>query len=147
MSDKIADALGMVPLDAAKIESYDMVPFESSEVAHVVDEQFEQACADFEEVRENMRTLIHESKEMFNEVKDVAVRTQDPDQYNAAARFLELSIRANRELLSTHRDIFAMKPPAPVETQTQQAEQINNIIFQGTTEDLLNMLKERGLRK
>jgi len=147
MTDKIANALNMVPFDGVKkdqsittAESVDVVPYETE-----VDPQFEQACQDFADVRENMRELISQSKDMFEEVRQVAVQTQNPDQYNAAARFMELSIRANRELMNTHRDIFSMKPPAPPTDPVQKAEQINNIIFQGTTEDLLDMLKNKGL--
>lgn len=149
MTDKIAQALDMDPLAEVMSQPSEVVPYHPNQIAvattDYVDPQFEQACQDFEEVRDNMRSLIHQADEMFQDAKGVAVRNQDPDSYNASARFLELAIRANRELLSTHRDIFAMRPPVVTDNSGQQAEQINNVFISTSGAELLEMLAAKGI--
>ena len=148
MSDPLSTALGLRPLqDALNAQEYideDGVVHEITQVEEEPsDPYFDQAAEDAKRVRENILQLISDGSELFQDVKAVAMNLQDPDQYGAAARMFSELLKANRELMSVHKDIISLVP-APVETK-QQANTINNIMITTSANEVMALLAKQGI--
>jgi len=144
MEDKIANALNMVPLNETKSE---LVEVSNTELVHyeeVVDQAAEEAHEDYIQVRENLKNLISVSQEVFENVKDVAIVTQDNKAFDSFSKMLDSMVKANKELIGIHKDMFGIKPSIIEEPKTQQADTINNIIFTGSADELFGRLKDMG---
>lgn len=150
MTNKIESALGLSPIEYIDNDTGEIVTTnQSTEVTQledVVDEDFEEAARDAEMVRTNIKKLIERGFDMFEDVAAVATSTQNPDQYQASARFFSELIKANKELMNIHRDVFALKPALPKGVETQNNTQ-TNVFVATTSEDLIRMLREKGVGK
>lgn len=145
MSDQIDRALGLGPIDEYIIdgETGELVPFEDTPTDVVtkddIDEAFEEASRDAEMVRNNIKRLIERGFEMFENVSEVATLSQNADQYQASARFYSELIKANKELMNIHRDVFALKPPMP--KAAEEAKNVTNVLITTNSEDFLDRVK------
>jgi len=143
--DKIANALNMVPLSESKQE---LIEINNTELVHyeeVVDQAAEEAHEDYVQVRENLKNLIGDSQKVFENAKDVALATQDNKAFDSFSKILDSMVKANKELIGVHKDMFGIKPSIVEEPKTQQADTINNIIFTGSASDLFKLLKDKGV--
>lgn len=141
MSNQIYQAFGLSPLiDNETGEIIEDIASTSTDIENVsdVDPSFEEASKDAEMVRNNIKQLIDDGFTLFNDVKEVAVSTQNAEQYQAAARFYSELIKANKELMNIHRDVFALKPPMP---KVEETKSVTNVLITTNSEDFLDRVK------
>jgi hypothetical protein len=141
MNEDLAKALDMRPLNQIAVAEQEVLP---ALIDDIEDPFFEQANQDAQMVRNNLLKLIDDGAELFDDVKAVALNTQDPEQYAAAARMFSEQVKVNKELMNIHKDVFGMKPRTEPK---QEAETINNVFFTGSASDVMNLLRENGIGK
>ena len=152
MTDKIASVLGIQPLAHIRGELVVDTPKESNALEpyienNEVDQYLIDAAEDFADVRANLKEIIEAGKDVFDTAKIVATSGQDARGIEAFSKVLDSMVRANKELMAVHKDMFGLQPPSAPEVAPQQADTINNIIFTGTTAEMFKKLKEVGMDK
>lgn len=115
------------------------VPIEVPDVNNpeVIDE-------DFEEVRSNLKTLIEKGSAAAEEMFSIAQQSQNPKAYEALSTMINTMINANKQLMDTHKQAREakgriMKSDKPV----GDTNVTNNIVFGGSTAELLKMMKQQ----
>lgn len=99
--------------------------------------------ADFTYVRSNQFEIIEAGKDALNGALEVAKSAENPRAFEVVATLMKSLADINKQLLEVHElkeKLGSKKTEEPVQTVNNTQ---NNIIFQGTTTDLLRQI--RGL--
>lgn len=99
--------------------------------------------ADFTYVRSNQFEIIEAGKDALNGALEVAKSAENPRAFEVVATLMKSLADINKQLLEVHElkeKLDSKKTEEPVQTVNNTQ---NNIIFQGTTTDLLRQI--RGL--
>lgn len=142
--DKLACALGVTPkslIESPVLEGEVLLPQEEGS-----DIELSQDEKDFLEdvalARSNIKKIINKIDGVLDGSEQVAINSEDPEQYQAFSRLVDASLKAHKELLDTHKTKMTLGPSGkPV----QQANTINNIMLNMTTAELQQFLKEKKL--
>lgn len=124
-------------------------PDESIPVIHVeeeiseVDQALKDANDDFADIRGRMKYMLEKAADVFDSSHLVASTSQNERDISAFAKLLDSITKTGKELMSMHKDVYSIKPP--IVEQPQQAETINNIVFQGSGADFIEFLKSKQL--
>lgn len=150
MSDKLASIFDMDPLDS--FEPDPIIEPEPTQLQEEVvsddtekDPSIQQAEDDFDEVRNLMKELLTKGKKVLATAELVANSSQNHKDIEVYFKGADSLTKTARELMTTHKDIISIKPIPFEEPKTQQAETINNIVFQGSTGDFIQMLREQKM--
>ena len=152
--DRIANVLNMTPLVDARQDivedQHHLVEYISPETGEVtmldpIDKTLADANDDYVMVRQGIKDMIADSSDVFDTAKLEAVTSGDPKKIEAFSRVMDTIVKASKELMNVHKDMFGLQPPIKEETPKQQADTINNIIFTGNQADLFRLLKEKGV--
>jgi hypothetical protein len=106
---------------------------------------------DYQEARSNMKELISQAMEMVPEMVELTRQSQSDKMYSAAASFIKAAADLNISLSKLSKEI--KRQPAPKgapgqpETPLVQHNTQNNIVFNGSTEEFLDMLEARKKEK
>ena len=109
---------------------------------------------DYEFARTNLYGLLDKGNDLFNGIKELAIDSDHPRTYEVAGNILKVLIEGNRELMGLQKDIREVEKkfiPAPEdETRTlsiNHAENVNNMMIEGTTMEMIEMLRELRQKK
>ena len=146
--DKIASMFDMRPIVEANRKdvgeylepSTDLVPTDEG-----VDKYLEEANEDFIMARTKIKSMIEEAGEVFETAKIAAVSSGEAKQLDAFSKVMDTVVKASKELMSIHKEMFGLQPPIKEDVAPQSANTINNIIFTGTGADLIRLLREKGV--
>lgn len=141
---KIADALGLRPLEDFKIETEereilpdviiegtDIIPTPTTELAdEVVD--------DIDIAKENIKDIITKGGDSLEEILAIAKQSENPRAFEVASNMMRMLVDANKEFvqMSEKKKFAKEEHPAP---QTTNNVTNNNLIL--STTDLLKMIK------
>lgn len=147
MSDKLASVFDMDPLDSFEDEpEAEIAVTQLNEVAVAdveKDPSIQQAENDFDEVRDLMKDLLVRGKKVLATAELVANSSQNHKDIEVYFKGADSLTKTAKELMTTHKDIISIKPIPIEEPKTQQAEVINNIVFQGDPGDFIQMLRNQ----
>src|SRR5438552_278676 len=119
-------------------KTLDMTPTKESTLPgsdEPMDAEFEiitRTNSDYDFAREKVKSVITSTVAAVEEIKMLAVKSQDPEAYSALSRVLKEFVKANRELMEIKRlesDINPIKDQSRI-------EQIQNNLFVGSTKEL-----------
>lgn len=151
MHDKLANVFDLEPIDNFDIFEGETTP-EVTELSETLvesdetkDPSIEAAEGDFDEVRALMKKLLVKGQKVLETAELVAVSSQNSKDIDAFFKGSDSITKTARELMAVHKEIISIKPMPIEEPKTQQAETINNIVFQGSTGDFIQMLREQKL--
>jgi len=130
--DKMADILNVTPL----VKENNVVVYADSDAA-AVDRQ--QQDEDIAYVRSMMYDTIKTSHDALEEMLEIAKQSQHPRAFEVVAALLNTMREANKDLLDLHKK---RKDLRKEEITINNKETINNNLFVGTTQELLDMLKK-----
>ena len=122
MTDKIAEAFGVAPLDAEVVQPLAVIN-SSVEV-------------DYEYARGNMLNVIEKGREALDGILDLAQRSQQPRSYEVVSDLIRTLSQTNKDLLELakqKKDLEAAEGPKTV----------NNNLFVGSTAELLKLMKKQ----
>lgn len=130
MNDKISDVFDVEPLPGTPLPVVQVKP------TKVHDD------ADF--ARANLRSLIDTARTALQHALDVAIQSESPRAYEVLATFINASADLNTKLIDVHQREQRMTPEEnkPVEVTKNVT---NNVVFQGTTAELNELIASRIL--
>lgn len=142
--DKLSQMFDLEPLADTQPPAVEVTQVQEVEVAaDPVDEALEQAHDDFAIVRGKMKDMLEQSDAVFEAALFTAKTSQNPKDIEAFARIMDTVTKTGKELMTMHKDIYTLKPPVVEVPQTQSADTINNIIFQGSGVDFIEFVKSK----
>lgn len=112
------------------------VEVKQGEVISVEDNNIE---SDFNRVRSNINNLIEKGNTAIDNLLHVAKETEHPRAYEVAANLLKTMSDLNKDLL----DIRKKKKELTGETPVGNAPLIDKAVFVGSTDQLIDMIKEK----
>lgn len=145
MNSKIDEILDIKP-EFVVVEDNPVVPFvEESLPVEVPDvNNPEIVDEDFEEVRNNLKDLIDKGARAADEMFSIAQQSQNPKAYEALSTMISTMINANKQLMETHKQAREAKGRVvKAETPVGDTNVTNNIVFGGSTAELLKLMKQQ----
>ena len=99
---------------------------------------------DYKLARENIRTMLEQGSHVVENMIQIASQTESARSFEVAGNLIKAMSELSKDLISLHEQTQKAKRPAK-EEKTVAPQQINNtqnnnIVFQGTTTDLLKMV-------
>ena len=136
VDDGIASILGITPIKEvrnAQIVSYDRPEADNSLSAK------EQLDADREYARTNLYSAIENGVKALEEITEIARQTQQPRAFEVVATLIKSLSDVNKDLIGLSSDkVKDNKVEEPTESKTIN----NNLVFNGTTSQLAELLKQ-----
>lgn len=141
---KIADALGLRPLEDFRIEAEekeilpdvviegtDIVPVPTTDLADEVVE-------DIEIAKGNIKDIITKGGDSLEEILSIAKQSENPRAFEVASNMMRMLVDANKEFISmSEKKKFAKEEHTSPQTTNNVTN--NNLIL--STTDLLKMIK------
>lgn len=112
------------------------VEVKQGEIISVEDNNIE---SDFNRVRININNLIEKGNTAIDNLLHVAKETEHPRAYEVAANLLKTMSDLNKDLL----DIRKKKKELTGETPVSNAPLIDKAVFVGSTDQLIDLIKEK----
>lgn len=136
----------VVPFDgnpATDAGNNELIPADEKEL--VVSNQAEDLERDYQYARENLRNVIQTGNQVLKDMVDFAKQTTSPRAYEVLGQMLRAQMDSNEKLLDIHNKMKKIRDgeAAPVSGNSQSAGTINNIVFNGTTEELFDLIQDR----
>lgn len=103
------------------------------------DERFNE---DFEEIRDQLKSLIAEISDNASKLAMIAQDTEKAAHFSALSQMMTVALNANKQLLEIYSERKRYFKP----TDSKKSDSINvqNAIFTGTTADLRKWIKENS---
>lgn len=95
---------------------------------------------DFDLARETLRSLIHKGQNTLDDLVELAKNSEHPRNYEVAGQIMKTLSDTAKDLLELQKRAQALKQPDEV-TPNKQIGTQNNIVFTGSTTDLMKMLR------
>jgi transcriptional regulator with AAA-type ATPase domain len=126
-NDPLAKALNLSPIDNDPVKAI---------VAKAHDDS---AKNDFEMARSNIHEVIQNGVYAMEKLSQIADSSQHPRAFEVLAKLMDTMLQANKDLMELQkqiREIDAADAPT-----NEQAKQINNNLFVGSTADLQKVIE------
>lgn len=97
---------------------------------------------DFDQARRTLRNLLDKGEQALDGMMDVARQSDHPRAYEVTGQLIKTVAETAKDLLAlqkTKRDL-----QTPEEAKQQQIGTQNNIVFAGSTNDLLKALRNKN---
>lgn len=91
---------------------------------------------DFELARDTLRNLIHKNDAVLSDLVEIARNSEHPRAYEVVGQLVKAQSDIAKDLMSLHKQ----KKEISGEDATQNIKQQNNIVFAGSTSDLMKMI-------
>lgn len=119
------------------------VPFQSEEKSTAIEPIKESPVAeeedDYQLARRTMRHIIQKSDDTLDEILELARSTEHARTYEVAGQLIKTMSEVSKDLLALHAQRKELTKGS--EKEHPAIGQQNNIVFAGSTQDLLKMLK------
>jgi hypothetical protein len=100
---------------------------------------------DYELARDTLRDVITQGRNALDDVISLARSSEHPRSYEVAGQIMKTMSDVAKDLLTLKKQKFELDNPKG-SPQTPQIAQQNNIVFAGSTEDLLRMIKQQEMK-
>ena len=98
---------------------------------------------DYDLARGTLRNVIEKGSNALDDIIHLAKNSEHPRTYEVAGQLMKTMSEVAKDLLALQKQKIELdKPQAEQAAQNPQIDQQNNIVFTGSTEDLLKMLKQ-----
>ena len=102
----------------------------------VEDESLDKKEADFELARKTYRNLIKKNDDVIEEIVRIAKNSESSRAFEVAGQLLKAQADITRELLNSHKQ----RKEIDGESANNNIKTQNNIVFAGSTSDLMKMI-------
>ncbi len=98
---------------------------------------------DYDLARDTLRNVIEKGSNALDDIIHLAKNSEHPRTYEVAGQLMKTMSEVAKDLLALQKQKIELdKPQAEQVAQNPQNGQQNNIVFTGSTENLLKMLKQ-----
>lgn len=132
--DPIASKLGLQPINDIKGE---VIEHKALNIEKSTADQELKADRDY--ARQNFYQIIETNARALEEMMEVASQSQHPRAFEVVSTLIKSMAETNRDLV----DMAEKKVPKEQQSEAPQ-EVNNNLIFNGSTKELLEMLKKKN---
>lgn len=139
--DELNKVFGIVPTEVVEIKS-DIIKDPIPESEGEKDVQ-----SDYDLARNTLRNLIEKGEEALDDMMTVAKGSELPRAFEVTSTLINTIGGAAKDLMSLQKTMKDIKKPAAgaksdPEVTDQQPNVTNNIVFQGSTKDLIRQIME-----
>lgn len=99
---------------------------------------------DYELARDTLREVITQGRNALDDVISLARSSEHPRSYEVAGQIMKTMSDVAKDLLTLKKQKLELDVPKNAQA-TPQIGQQNNIVFAGSTEDLLRMIDQQKL--
>lgn len=143
--DKIAQTLGLVPLEEIKENEKEIAVVEEKEVAQLPattqKADNDATVKDIEQARQNVQNIIEQGDDALAEMIELAKQSESPRAYEVASTLMKTLLDANKDFVEmSHKKKFAMEE---IDGPKKESNVTNNNLIVSTA-DLLKMIKGEG---
>ena len=128
MTDKIADALGVEPIEENKIEII------NTDILERGDED-----DDYQFARENFYNVIEKGVGVLDDMIDAAAQSKEPRAYEVISGMIKVLTDANKDLVEVGEKRLKIKDATKAE---ETGNKVTNNVFVGSTAELQKMLQD-----
>lgn len=140
--------------DSLNIEAHDYLDQKSTDIVERVDTNLEvinddhdqELDEDFVTVRNNINSLIESTKEDLQQIRLLAISSEDPKAWQAWTSALKVLVDLNNDLIALYekRNKAKTKPEKPSKDENGDSSQqvTNNNLFVGSPKELNKLLKD-----
>lgn len=122
-------------------EVFNLEPTQTQKVLREVQDD------DYELARETLRDVIVQGRNALDDVISLARSSEHPRSYEVAGQIMKTMSDVAKDLLTLKKQKFELDNPAgAAQLPPPGIQQQNNIVFAGSTEDLLKMLNNQEVR-
>lgn len=118
---------------------FNLAPVEKGEVVPVSPDQTIQKEDDFELARDTLRKLIHKNDAVITDLVDLARNSEHPRAYEVAGQLIKAQSEIAKDLMGLHKQ----KKEVDGDESQQNIKTQNNIVFAGSTSDLMKMISQQ----
>ena len=140
-NDKIADVLGLRPLEEAKQDNLpDIIEAEAVHEIVPVNPDEDETIKDIEQARSNIKNIIEQGDDALKEMITLAKQSESPRAFEVASNLMKTLLDANKDFveMSTKKKYAKDELNGPKEAAQTNVTN-NNLIV--STADLLKMIK------
>lgn len=99
---------------------------------------------DYDLARETLREVITQGRNALDDVISLARSSEHPRSYEVAGQIMKTMSDVAKDLLTLKKQKLDLEGPKNTPMNPQIAQQ-NNIVFAGSTEDLIKMIQQQQL--
>jgi hypothetical protein len=128
MDDNLNQVFNLEPIE--RIQPDSQLPLPAAPAA-------EQRQSDFDLARDTLRTLIGKNEAVITDLVDLARNSEHPRAYEVVGQLIKAQSDIAKDLMGIH------KQKKDIEGAVEQSQSIktqNNIVFAGSTSDLMKMI-------
>ena len=96
---------------------------------------------DFEQARAALKRMISKGEDVLDDMINVARQSDHPRAYEVTGQLIKTVSETAKDLLALQKTKKEMQ--SPEEVKQQQIGTQNNIVFSGSTTELIDMLREK----
>jgi len=96
---------------------------------------------DFDQARGALKRMIAKGENVLDDMINVARQSDHPRAYEVAGQLIKTVAETAKDLLALQKTQKELQTPE--EAKAQQIGTQNNIVFSGSTSDLIDMLREK----
>jgi hypothetical protein len=122
-------------------EVFNLQPTESQKILREVGSD-----DDYELARDTLREVITQGRNALDDVISLARSSEHPRSYEVAGQIMKTMSDVAKDLLTLKKQKFELDNPKESPAAAAQIAQQNNIVFAGSTEDLLRMIKQQDTK-
>lgn len=136
--DALSETLGLPKLELEK-SLPTVIEHESSEPDNRDIE------ADYEKARRTLSNLIDKGDDALDHMIEIAKATEHPRGFEVVSTLMKTVADTANDLLKLQKQMQEVKKPATASPAQPSIGQQNNIVFQGTTTDLLKQIRNERI--
>lgn len=118
-------------------------PIEAAPVVRKEPEPSEIIEDDFDQARRALKNMLDKGQDVVNDMANIAKQSDHPRAYEVAGQLIKTVAETAKDLLALQKQKKDLSAPAAGEAPKQIGTQ-NNIVFSGSTTDLIKMLKNKN---
>lgn len=98
---------------------------------------------DFDQARQALKNMLMKGQDVVNDMANIAKQSDHPRAFEVTGQLIKTVAETAKDLLSLQKQKKELSAPAAGEAPKQIGTQ-NNIVFSGSTTDLIKMLKNKN---
>jgi hypothetical protein len=98
---------------------------------------------DFDQARQALKNMLMKGQDVVNDMANIAKQSDHPRAFEVTGQLIKTVAETAKDLLALQKQKKELSAPAPGADAPKQIGTQNNIVFSGSTTDLIKMLKNK----